>query len=440
MAAKVDANYDLMYEISKARTRLVSRAPFFGYLAMQLRPRKAKPEDDVPTAGIAPDGTVVLNEEYMNKLTAQQAAGVLAHEVMHPALHFWGRKGNRNHLLFNIAHDLSFNFIITEMAKGEIDLPDGVLLDKKFEGMSAEEIYAYLLKGDPKAPGRTKIDCKGGGSITIDVNGKGGEDYGDCRSDLSESEAGRRAAKGDDSAQRKLANEWKLSIAGAVQQHEARKTQGKLPAALERFIQELLHPKLDWSEQLARWCGENGKKDEWSFQRPNRRSDAIGSMLPSQCAGGFADVTVLIDTSGSIEQERLKRVLGEIQGVCDEMGSEIRAIVVDADVHDDVTIEDAMGVASKLKGGGGSDFGPAFNRLDEEGYDGAVIAFTDGMISVPAQMPVNLKGVLWVLEEGEKSPTEVWGDTLHVPKEDNADSPVPVGPSGNDDEEESDDA
>lgn len=435
------SSYDLMYEVSKARTRLVSRAPFFGYLAMQLRPRKSRPEDDVPTAGIAPDGTVVINEEYVCKLKPQELAGVLAHEVMHPALHFWGRKGSRHHMLFNIAHDLSFNFIITEMAKGEIELPDGALLDPRFQGMSAEEIYAHLLKGDPKTPGRTKIACKGGGSITVDVNGKGGEDYKDCRDDLSESAAGQRAAKGDDAAQRQLANGWKLSIAGAVQQHEARKTQGKLPAALQRFIEELLHPKLDWSEQLQRWMGENGRREDYSYQRPNRRSESIGSYLPSQCAGGFADVTALIDTSGSMSQDRLKRILGELHGICTEMGSEIRVIIIDADIHEDLTVEDALEVARKLKGGGGSDLCPAFARLDEEGYDGAVISFTDGMISVPENMPVGLKGALWVLEEGEKPPTEKWGETLYVPAEDNenSESPVKVGAPDDDDDEEADD-
>jgi predicted metal-dependent peptidase len=431
-------SFDLNYEISKARTRLISRAPFFGYLALQMRPRPAKPEDDVPTAGISPDGTVVINEEFISKLKPQEVAGVLAHEVMHPALHYWGRRGSRHHLLFNIAHDLSFNFIITEMAKGEIELPDGALLDPKFQGMSAEEIYGYLLKGDPKTPGVTKIACKGGGSITVEVNGKGGEDYKDCRDDLSDSHLGQRAARGDDAAQRQLANGWKLAIAGAVQQHEARKTQGKLPAALQRFIDDLLHPKLDWQEQLQRWMGDNGRREDYSYMRPNRRSESIGSVLPSQCAGGFSDITALIDTSGSRSEDSLKRTLAEIQGICEEMGTSIRVIIVDADVHDDLTVEDAMEVAKKLKGGGGSDFTPAFTRLDEEGYDGAVIAFTDGMITVPTTQPVGLKGCLWVLEDGEKPPTEAWGDTLWIPTKE--DEELPNVPMGGDDDDDDDDA
>lgn len=405
---------DVLYEFSKARTRLVSRAPFFGYLAMQMKPRLARPEDGVPTAGIAPDGSVTLNEEFCSKLTAQQMAGLVAHEVMHPSLHFWGRKRNRNHLLFNIAHDLSFNGIVTEMAKGEIELPPGALLDKKFEGMSAEEIYEYLLKGDQGTPGRTKIGLVGGGSITLDVN-KSDEhgEYGDCRGDLATTDRGQKADRGDVGAAKQMESEWKLNLAAAAQEHVKR--QGTMPAGLQRYLDEILHPKLSWDEILERWIGENGSRDDYGFSRPNRRSEAVGTFLPSFCTGGKADVCLLIDTSGSICPNRLKRVLGETQGVCESLGIEVRAIVIDAAIHDDVSIEDAMTLAKRLKGGGGSNFCPAFERLHEEGFDGAVIAFTDGFISVPDFMPPGLKGVLWVTDKRENPPANCnYGDHLQV--------------------------
>jgi predicted metal-dependent peptidase len=440
--APVDTQH-LITRVSKARVRLVARVPFFGYLAMQMSPRIAKPEDNVPTAGIAPDGTVSLNPEWCGQLTDKELAGVLAHEVMHPALHFWARKGTRHLLLFNIAHDLSYNFLIEEMAQGEIHLPEGVLLDPKFHGMSAEEIYNYLQKGDKGTPGKTKIKTKGGGSITIDVNGAGkcdgscqpggsgppcdgscggmgeGEKYGDCRPDLSDTKDGQKSCRGDRAAGKRIENEWKLNLAAAAQQHEARsKTQGTLPSQLKRFIDELLYPKLDWIEQLRRWSGENGRREDYTFARPNRRSESLGVYLPSMNGGGFADITVLVDTSGSISQSQIKRFLGEISGICEEMGSEIRVMIIDAALHDDFSIEEASEIFEKLVGGGGSDFNPAFDRLEEEGYDGAVVAFTDGYIAVPRNMPVNLKGCLWLTEEDDKDPTDGgWGDHITIPKE-----------------------
>lgn len=404
---------DLLDRISKARVRLVARVPFFGYLAMQLRPRMARPEDDISTAGIAPDGTTYFNSAFVAGLSDKELCGVVAHEVMHPALFFWGRKVTRHHLLFNIAHDLSFNFLIEEMAGGEIVLPDGCLLDEKFHGMAAEEIYQHLLKGD-NGSGKTEIKVKGGGSITVDVNGNGGDAFGDCREDLSTTKDGKKSSQGDSSASKRLENKWKLDLASAAQQHEARKTQGKLPAGLKRLIEEMLHPKLDWTEQLARWCGDNGKREEYSFRRPSRRSQSVGSTLPSMCAGGFADVIYLIDSSGSMSDKELKQALAEASGILDEMGCEIRVLVCDAAVHTDMSVEEALDI--EIAGGGGSDFCPAFELLDEEGFDGAVIAFTDGMISVPDEKPINLKGCLWVTPERYSAPSEgSWGDHITVP-------------------------
>ena len=327
-----------------------------------------------------------------------------------------------NALVSNCAHDLSFNFLIEEMGKAtggatapKVELPPGALLDPKFQGMSAEEIYEHLVKGDDKTPGKTKIACKGGGSVTVDVNGVPKE-FLDCRDDQSSTDLGKKAAKGDQSAQRQLQGEMKLALAGAAQQ-QAAMGQGKLPAGLQRMVDEILHPKLDYSEILSRWLGENGRREEYGFQRPNRRSESIGSYLPSLSAGGYADVTVLLDTSGSIGGDRLNQALGEIGGICEEMGAEIRVIVIDAAVHEDLTIEDAKEVAAKLKGGGGSDFRPAFERLEEEGWDGALLALTDGAISVPDSMPVNLKGVLWITAAGEHAPTQAYGEHIEMPDE-----------------------
>lgn len=404
---------DVTYVIGKARTRLVARLPFLGRIAMNMAPRAARPEDGIKTAGISRDGTAIFSVEYLATLSDKEIAGVVAHEALHPALLFWARKGTRHHLLANIAHDLSFNFWIEEMACGEIELPKGALLDPKFHGMSMEEIYAYLMKGD-NGSGKTEIKCKGGGSITVDTNGAGGEGWGDCRDDLAGTPNGKKAARGDRSAQKKLENEWKMTLAEAAAHHEQRsKSKGTLPAGLRRYIDELLHPKLDWTELLRKWCGENGRREDYSFLRPNRRSYSLGTILPSQCAGGYADVVFLLDSSGSMSQREIRRGMSEAQGIMDEMGCEIRAIVCDAAVHTDMTVEEACEI--EVKGGGGSNFCPAFELLDEDGFDGAVIAFTDGMIDVPNGMPVNMQGCLWVTTGDYKPPTTTWGDHISIP-------------------------
>lgn len=415
--------------ISLARTRLISAWPFIGHLALSLRPRMAGEHDGVPTAAVSIDGTLIVNPDFMEKLKPEEVCGLLAHEVLHPALFCWARQGDRRDLvevggqvisLWNLAHDLSFNTMIEAFGKGQgnnrtIKLPDGAAIDAQFDGQAAEEIYDKLLKEAKKNPSKA---MNGTGQATGKLPGRSSSIGDDMRNDLAESKDGQKAARGDSTANKKLEQEWKVSVVAAAQEQE-RSKRGTLPGWLQRIIHEILNPKLDWREELSRWLGENGPRNDYSFKRPSRRSEAAGEYLPSLTKHGICDdVTVLLDTSGSIGQDRLKEALAEIQGVADDLSVTVRVIVVDADIHDDITTQDAMEVAERLKGGGGSDFGPAFDRLEKESYDGIVVAITDGCIGVPGAQPPQLRGVLWVLHEGEPDPTAgKWGEVVRIPQE-----------------------
>ena len=85
----------LFRRISAARTRLMALVPFFGHLALNLKLRVAKPGENVPTAAVSPDGTLTLNYTFCAKLSDAELAGLICHEVLHPALHCWLRQGSR---------------------------------------------------------------------------------------------------------------------------------------------------------------------------------------------------------------------------------------------------------------------------------------------------------------------------------------------------------
>ena len=61
--------------------------------------------------------------------------------------------------------------------------------------------------------------------------------------------------------------------------------------------------------------------------------------------------------------------------------------------------------------GGESDFTPAFDLLEQDGFEGVVVAITDGAITVPALKPEHLRGVLWALHRGCSAPAP-WGDSV----------------------------
>jgi predicted metal-dependent peptidase len=407
---------------------------FFGYLALRLEPVIALPEHDVDTAAVAPDGTLFVNHHFLKTLSDPEVAGLLAHEVLHVALLCWARQGTRKALvetpdgqvisLWNLAHDVSFNPDVDKMAqdckaRGKIALPKFAAVDMDVYGKSAEEIYDIYLD---RAKKNKKKGGGSGGSGGFGTDGKFGKLPGngkysgdDLRSDLAKTRTGKLAAQGDKGAQQKLENEWKVATVAAAQVHERNRGQGSLPLGIKKFVDELQEAKVPWLDVLSQWLGENGRRGDYSYRRPSRRSESAGAYLPSAQRHGVDDVTVVWDTSGSMNG-RETGILSEVQGICEDVGISLRVICIDTQIHSDVQgIDEALKVIPHIKGGGGSNFNPAFAKLEKEGYDGVVVAFTDGYITVPAVKPPLIKDVLWCLTKHDKDPSEGrWGQVLHI--------------------------
>jgi predicted metal-dependent peptidase len=422
----------VLQRVSDARTYLTAKVPFLGFMALRLRPRVAVPEDGVPTAGVGQDGTLVLNEEFIATLTEPQFRGLIAHEVLHPAMHFFERMASKQLRPWNAAHDFKINQVIQGFIdsgrSGNIELPPGGLLDNKYNEMSAEEIYESFPKvSQPGNGGKGGKGSKGqgppqpgGGGGTPQDPGEDNPLGGDCRPDLSSTAQGKAAGRGDSSAQERLAREWKQALVAAAQVHEQQKGRGSLPGNLRIFIDELLDPKMHWTDVLSRYLGEHAGKPDLTYMRPSRRSAAAGEILIGRRRRTFPDVTVFWDTSGSQTGEE-KNILPEVNSMCEDLDLSIRVVIIDSAIHADLeNVTDAVDVIQALAGGGGSDFRPAFDLLDEERNTSVVIAFTDGYIGVPEVMPDTLKGVIWVLTQRGCDPTHgKWGEVLRLDDEKN---------------------
>lgn len=424
--------------LAAARLQLMSRLPFMGSLMARMRFVIAAPEHRVLSACVTPDFSMYWNYGFLQACSKAMIMGVMCHEVMHPIYKFWARLGRRDPKRFSRAQDYNINLDVLDLAASsnlsqiEFALPNGVLIDEKYRGMTSEQIYDLLEVEELKQKGRGRGQGQGQGQGGGEgQGGQGGQGDGledslfDCREDLSATKEGKEAAKGVRSAQKYLQEKWEQAILVAKQQHEAsvRTHRGTLPLGIQQVIKEILEPKVSWTEVLSRWIGENGPRKDYNYRRPSRRGLAIDAILPSVQRSGTDDVIVLWDSSGSMGG-REKEILGEISGMCEDLGLSLRLIVCDAAVHADIrnltTVEEA---AEAFAGGGGSDFIPAFALLDQEGATGVVLAFTDGMIGVPETKPPTLQDVVWVLWKSryDRDPTEgKWGCVLHVYEDGNA--------------------
>lgn len=123
--------------IQKARTTLLLDHPFFGTLLFRLGAKSSRMVETMATDGIS----LFYNPEFVETLNAAELAGVLAHEVMHPALQHHTRRGDRNHARWNMACDYAINPMLLDAG---LMLPKDVLIDDRFRGMSAERIYNLI--------------------------------------------------------------------------------------------------------------------------------------------------------------------------------------------------------------------------------------------------------------------------------------------------------
>ena len=120
--------------IQKARTTLLLDHPFFGSLLFRLKGREQRSISTMATDGVS----LYYNPEFVDTLNSATLAGVLAHEVMHPALQHHLRRSGRDPRRWNEACDYAINPLLLDAG---LSLPDGVLVDHRFRGMSAEQIY-----------------------------------------------------------------------------------------------------------------------------------------------------------------------------------------------------------------------------------------------------------------------------------------------------------
>ena len=160
-ASNLTSHTTTAQKLTRARVQLLLGQPFFGTLSLRL---KLIP-GSLPT--MATDGSrIVYNPAFVDELNPAELEGTLAHEVLHCALAHQCRRGQRDPELWNVAADFAINPIL--IGNGFV-LPAGALIDPAFNNLSAEEIYARLLRRRSEEDGATKPQQQtnaGGGTDT----------------------------------------------------------------------------------------------------------------------------------------------------------------------------------------------------------------------------------------------------------------------------------
>ena len=358
----------VMEKLITARVGLLMRHPFFGNMATRLKLIDASEWCET----LATDGrNFYYNNDFVLKLKPKEAEFGFAHEVLHNVFDHMGRRGDRIPKLSNIAADYAVNQILKDERIGEVPSWIKIFQDNKYRSWSYEQIYDDLYE---KAD---KIDVDALGEMLDEHLEDGeGEDGGGGNGDQEGNGKGRpRLTEAEKKA---IRDEIKEAMGAAAQSAGA----GKVPAGIARMITDFTEPKMDWRE-LLRMNIQSILKSNFSFSRPNRKSQHSGAVLPGMTNEETVDVSVAIDMSGSISDAMAKDFISEVKGIMDEYHDfKLDLWCFDTNVYNYAKFsgDNADDILTyQVKGGGGTDFDANFEFMKENEIEPKrFIMFTDG--------------------------------------------------------------
>lgn len=349
-----------------ARVGMLLRASFFGNLATRLKLVNA----DEWCATAATDGrNFYYNTRFIKMLKPKEVEFLFGHEVLHVIYDHFGRCGSRDPRLWNIAADYCNNADLKKHRIGEFITSVPCLYDKKYEDMSAEEVYDDLYKNAEKIDIQDLLDKMIDDHIDSDdeqdgPNGKDGNKKG--RPKLTEEE---RAA---------IRDEIKEAMLSAAQTCDA----GNIPAGVKRMIQTLTEPKMNWRELILQQI-QSTVKNDFTWMRSSRKGWNMDAVMPGMKTQDAIDIAVFIDMSGSISDAQGRDFVSEIKGIMETFEDyKIHVACFDTEVYNmQLFTSDNLEDISEyeIKGGGGTDFDCIFDYLKKEDIEPKkLIVFTDG--------------------------------------------------------------
>jgi len=357
----------IVEKLITARVGLLLKHPFFGNLATRMKLIDASEW----CSTLATDGrNFYYNNGFVHKLTPKEAEFGFAHEVLHNVFDHMGRRDRRDPTLSNIAADYAANQILKDERIGTVPNFIKIFQDDKYRGFSYEQIYDILYE---KAE---KIDIGSLGEL-LDEH-LDGDDEGDGGGDKDGNKDGKGRPRLTEEEKKQIRDEMKEAVLAAAQSAGA----GRVPAGIRRMITDLTEPKMDW-RQILRMNIQSIFKSNFSFARPNRKSQHSGAILPGMMNEDTIDVSVAIDMSGSISDEMAKDFISEVKGIMDEYKDfRLDLWCFDTEIYNYArfTPDAAEEILSyEVKGGGGTDFDANYEFMKREDIvPKKFIMFTDG--------------------------------------------------------------
>lgn len=331
-----------MYNMSAIKANILLKNPFFGAILLNM---KVVETDEIPVA--ATDGKhLFINYDGVKRLESYLGKdaifSVVTHELAHVALRHvcdevFTSRIKEKRMIF--ATEYAANNLV--YMSGYPTAEQGMIFSTNYLNDSTLGIYNKL---------EDEQEENDSGGEQLDTHDKWG-------------------------TQKKQEIEHIVKQAAVI----AKQTYGNLPVGIQRLIDEILEPTLPWDALIRSWVKSSlwGGESRRDYKRFSKRHMHRDLYLPSRNPSA-QEIVVAIDASGSIDNDDLKEVLSEVNGVAN--GNRVILYSFDVDAY---YLGEYNGSIPAIQGGGGTSLEDLLSKVAKEhSTAAALIIFTDGYVDL----------------------------------------------------------
>lgn len=355
------------------------------FFASLLGQAKRIPDYTIPTIATGvQSGQFIMkfNPDFIEPKTLIETKALLEHELMHIVMDHFTRVTGHDAMKWNVAGDLAINQLISGLPSDALTIENvfkGDVQKLNIKHRETADYYYDMLEKSKEAQKMLGEGEQGCGSLQ---HGNGQQHDGSELSKEVMHQAVKEAVK-------------------------AGKAKGNLPGELEKYIDEMFKPVvLSWRYLLRRFVSnsvKSGTKNSW--KRPSRR---YGTAQKGKIADRTIALTVVIDTSGSVDDGMLQQFMTEVSAIQQCYKSDITVLECDAEVQREYKLKKFQKLKRDVHGRGGTSFKPPFVYVKKHNIrTDAMIYFTDLCGDFPDKKPTT--PVMWAYYNCG------WGGRTEVP-------------------------
>ena len=426
------------FDIQALKDRLLVKYPAFASTIVNIG------YYEKPVSTLCTDGqNIYYNKDYLNKLSFNEQLFIFAHEICHIRSNHILRSKGKNHKLWNIATDAVINQLLKEDG---LTMPAGVINVEEAINYSAEEYYDKLLKNQSNNSNEENQPNQNDSNSTSEDNTQGNasssgseskenqnESNGESKENNSNEESN-NASNVDDHSMWSKALENENNNTDSDQSNEKSVNEKELFSQnrkekienLKKLKEELLKQSMkagtttngeqfyiddigvnksliDWRIILKKAVNI---KLRWDIRNPEVE---YGVLVPKINKLAYPRTEILLDTSGSIDEEMLRNFLRECKYIL--QNSEMWVGCFDTKFYGFQKIKSEKDIENMtFYGRGGTNFDVAVSAFGQR-VDNKII-FTDGY----ADMPKEKSDIIWIVF-GEEKINPPGGKVIYIDNE-----------------------